>query len=169
EEIADLMPHMDDPDSASRGLPDDDGPGTHLIRIEPATTPSSVAFWMSRKPPQGIGVPSSKWWMHRRIEQAVESARRMTPRAGSPGSYPRWSRLPWFAAPVHSGNARLECGSTGGGSAIMEIVERFRVVIQLPGMRIRRRPAWTLPHALVLASTRPSSAWEICSGYRLPA
>lgn len=34
EEIADLMPHMDDPDSSSRGLPDDIGPGTHLIRIE---------------------------------------------------------------------------------------------------------------------------------------
>ena len=34
EEIADLMPHMDDPDSSSRGLPDDIGPGTHLIRID---------------------------------------------------------------------------------------------------------------------------------------
>jgi len=34
EEIADLMPHMGDPDSSSRGLPDDIGPGTHLIRIE---------------------------------------------------------------------------------------------------------------------------------------
>ena len=34
EEIADLMPHMDDPDSSSRGLPEDIGPGTHLIRIE---------------------------------------------------------------------------------------------------------------------------------------
>lgn len=34
EEIADLMPHMDDPDSSSRGLPDDMGPGTHLIRVE---------------------------------------------------------------------------------------------------------------------------------------
>ena len=34
EEIADLMPHMDDPDSSSAGLPDDIGPGTHLIRIE---------------------------------------------------------------------------------------------------------------------------------------
>ncbi len=34
EEIADLMPHMDDPDSSSAGLTDDMGPGTHLIRIE---------------------------------------------------------------------------------------------------------------------------------------
>ena len=34
EEIADLMPHMDDPDTSSRGMPDDIGPGTHLIRIE---------------------------------------------------------------------------------------------------------------------------------------
>ncbi|OJY89076.1 MAG: hypothetical protein BGP25_10975 [Lysobacterales bacterium 63-13] len=34
EEIADLMPHMDDPDSSSAGLSDDIGPGTHLIRIE---------------------------------------------------------------------------------------------------------------------------------------
>ncbi|MGB0135416.1 hypothetical protein [Dokdonella sp.] len=34
EEIADLMPHMDDPDSSSAGLPDDMGPGTHLVRVE---------------------------------------------------------------------------------------------------------------------------------------
>lgn len=34
EEIADLMPHMDDPDSSSRGLPDDIGPGTHLIKVQ---------------------------------------------------------------------------------------------------------------------------------------
>lgn len=33
EEIADLMPHMDDPDSSSAGLSDDIGPGTHLLRI----------------------------------------------------------------------------------------------------------------------------------------
>ncbi|MFZ1390555.1 MAG: hypothetical protein WAS23_03080 [Dokdonella sp.] len=33
EEIADLMPHMDDPDSSSAGLPDDIGPGTHLIEV----------------------------------------------------------------------------------------------------------------------------------------
>lgn len=33
EEIADLMPHMDDPDSSSAGLTDDMGPGTHLLRI----------------------------------------------------------------------------------------------------------------------------------------
>ena len=33
EEIADLMPHMDDPDSSSAGLTDDIGPGTHLLRV----------------------------------------------------------------------------------------------------------------------------------------
>ena len=33
EEIADLVPHMDDPDSSSAGLTDDIGPGTHLLRI----------------------------------------------------------------------------------------------------------------------------------------
>ncbi len=34
EEIADLMPHMDDPDSSSAGLSDDIGPGTHLVTVE---------------------------------------------------------------------------------------------------------------------------------------
>ena len=34
EEIADLMPHMDDPDSSSAGLSDDIGPGTHLVLVE---------------------------------------------------------------------------------------------------------------------------------------
>ena len=34
EEIDDLMPHMDDPDSSSAGLSDDEGPGTHLLEIE---------------------------------------------------------------------------------------------------------------------------------------
>ena len=33
EEIADLMPHMDDPDSSSAGLSDDIGPGTHLVLV----------------------------------------------------------------------------------------------------------------------------------------
>lgn len=33
EEIADLMPHMDDPDSSSAGLTENMGPGTHLLRI----------------------------------------------------------------------------------------------------------------------------------------
>jgi hypothetical protein len=33
EEIADLMPHMDDPDSSSAGLSDVAGPGTHLIKV----------------------------------------------------------------------------------------------------------------------------------------
>ena len=34
EEIADLMPHMDDPDSSSRGLNADTGPGTHLVLVQ---------------------------------------------------------------------------------------------------------------------------------------
>ena len=28
-----VKPHMDDPDSSSAGLPDDIGPGTHLIEV----------------------------------------------------------------------------------------------------------------------------------------
>ncbi len=34
EEVADLMPHMDDDDSSSAGLSDDEGPGTHEIEID---------------------------------------------------------------------------------------------------------------------------------------
>jgi hypothetical protein len=34
EEIDDLMPHLDDDDSSSAGLPDDIGPGVHDIEIE---------------------------------------------------------------------------------------------------------------------------------------
>jgi len=34
EEIADLMPHMDDSDSSSDGLTDDIGPGTHLVLVQ---------------------------------------------------------------------------------------------------------------------------------------
>lgn len=34
EEVDDLMPHLDDPDSSSAGLPDDQGPGTHSLEIE---------------------------------------------------------------------------------------------------------------------------------------
>ncbi|KGM56991.1 hypothetical protein N799_12370 [Lysobacter arseniciresistens ZS79] len=34
EEISDLMPHMDDPDSSSAGLPDDQGPGMQVIEID---------------------------------------------------------------------------------------------------------------------------------------
>lgn len=34
EEIEDLMPHMDDDDSSSAGLPDDQGPGYHVLEIE---------------------------------------------------------------------------------------------------------------------------------------
>ena len=39
EEIADLMPHMDDPDSSSAGLVDDVGPGVHAIEIEARDLP----------------------------------------------------------------------------------------------------------------------------------
>ena len=41
EEIADLMPHMDDEDSSSAGLPDDIGPGIHSIEV--ATSDAEVA------------------------------------------------------------------------------------------------------------------------------
>ncbi len=41
EEIADLMPHMDDPDSSSDGLSDNLGPGTHLVLIEAADDAST--------------------------------------------------------------------------------------------------------------------------------
>lgn len=34
EEIADLMPHMDDDDSSSAGSPDELGPGFHSIEVE---------------------------------------------------------------------------------------------------------------------------------------
>ncbi len=34
EEIADLMPHMDDEDSSSAGLSDDIGPGIHELEVE---------------------------------------------------------------------------------------------------------------------------------------
>lgn len=34
EEVADLMPHMDDDDSSSAGLPDDESPGLHDIEME---------------------------------------------------------------------------------------------------------------------------------------
>ncbi|MET0549095.1 hypothetical protein [uncultured Xanthomonas sp.] len=34
EEIDDLMPHMDDDDSSSAGLPDDQGPGTHEVEVD---------------------------------------------------------------------------------------------------------------------------------------
>jgi hypothetical protein len=33
EEVADEMPHMDDEDSSSAGLPDDMGPGIHNIEV----------------------------------------------------------------------------------------------------------------------------------------
>lgn len=34
EEVADLMPHMDDDDSSSAGLPDDVGPGVHELEVQ---------------------------------------------------------------------------------------------------------------------------------------
>lgn len=40
EEVADLMPRMDDADSSSAGLPDDQGPGVHEIEVE-APNPST--------------------------------------------------------------------------------------------------------------------------------
>lgn len=34
EEVADLMPHMDDPDSSSAGQPDNMGPGLQVIEVD---------------------------------------------------------------------------------------------------------------------------------------
>lgn len=34
EELADLMPHLDDDDSSSLGLPDDMGPGLHSLEVD---------------------------------------------------------------------------------------------------------------------------------------
>src|SRR5262245_24242722 len=34
EEVADLMGHIDDEDSSSAGLPDDQGPGVHELEID---------------------------------------------------------------------------------------------------------------------------------------
>ena len=34
EEVADLMPHMDDPDSSSAGLSDVQGPDTHELEVD---------------------------------------------------------------------------------------------------------------------------------------
>jgi len=80
------------------------------------------------------------------------------------------SALALVAAPVHSGNAKIGMRIDRWRSAIMEIVERFRVVIQLPGMRIRRRPAWTLPHALVLRFKQgPHPFGDLLGSARLPA
>lgn len=44
EEVADLMPHVNAPDSSSAGLPDDTGPGLHAIVVETddATTAQKV-------------------------------------------------------------------------------------------------------------------------------
>jgi hypothetical protein len=36
EEIEDLLPHLDDEDSSSLGLPDDMGPGLHAIEVDVA-------------------------------------------------------------------------------------------------------------------------------------
>lgn len=34
EEVEDLMPHMDDDDSSSAGLVDDQGPGYHMVEVD---------------------------------------------------------------------------------------------------------------------------------------
>lgn len=34
EEVADMMPHLDDEDSSSAGLSDDIGPGVHALEVE---------------------------------------------------------------------------------------------------------------------------------------
>ena len=42
EEVADLMPRMDDPDSSSAGLPDDQGPGVHELEVDAPNTATAV-------------------------------------------------------------------------------------------------------------------------------
>jgi hypothetical protein len=43
EQVADDMPHMDDADSSSLGLPDDMGPGVHDIEIEASNAGAAEA------------------------------------------------------------------------------------------------------------------------------
>ncbi|ELQ10844.1 hypothetical protein [Xanthomonas translucens] len=42
EEIDDLMNQMNDDDSSSAGLPDDQGPGTHEVEIEAGNTATAL-------------------------------------------------------------------------------------------------------------------------------
>ena len=42
EEIADLMPHMDDPDSSSSGLSDELGPTVHEVEVEVSNRSTSA-------------------------------------------------------------------------------------------------------------------------------
>ncbi len=57
EEAADLMPHMDDPDSSSAGLSDNIGPGTHLVLVQ-ATDEDSArrAFEVARESARDMGI-----------------------------------------------------------------------------------------------------------------
>lgn len=64
EEIADLMPHMDDEDSSSAGLPDDIGPGIHSIEV--ATSNDEVA----RKVRNAIGDVADE--LHASVEYVDE-------------------------------------------------------------------------------------------------
>lgn len=64
EEIADLMPHMDDEDSSSAGLPDDIGPGIHSIEV--ATSNDDVA----RKVRNAIGDVADE--LHASVEYVDE-------------------------------------------------------------------------------------------------
>ncbi|QIK81383.1 hypothetical protein G7069_07085 [Lysobacter sp. HDW10] len=42
EEVADLMPHMDDPDSSSSGLSDELGPTVHEVEVEVSNRSTSA-------------------------------------------------------------------------------------------------------------------------------
>lgn len=42
EEVADLMPRMDDADSSSAGLPDDQGPGVHELEVDAPTDATAI-------------------------------------------------------------------------------------------------------------------------------
>ena len=64
EEVGDLMPHMDDEDSSSAGLPDDIGPGIHSIEV--ATSDEEVA----RKVRNAIGDVADE--LHASVEYVDE-------------------------------------------------------------------------------------------------
>lgn len=57
EEAADLMPHMDDPDSSSAGLSDNIGPGTHLVLVEADDEDSARrALEVAKEIARGLGI-----------------------------------------------------------------------------------------------------------------
>ena len=62
EEIHDLMPHMDDEDSSSAGLPDDMGPGIHDIEVEAPDEHSAARVKrMAEKVANELNLRSKLW------------------------------------------------------------------------------------------------------------